>query len=408
MKKYTLYILIALGFVLSACQKQAQRQVTLVVSNDTDHDIEGVVDGVPLQALLDSLNVSDGTQLTIKDELGQPVMTQVYKDGDTQLLLFETSTLAHGESIYYVTTGQDSVQANTTPAVFLKHYPQRKDDLLWENESSMWRAYGPELRATGERAFGYDIWCKNTKEMIGDRRMVNAVDNWAKADSLRRLDRADLLPLADSIAESTNFHHDHGDGMDCYAVGPTLGGGTAALLNEAGQIVYPWSWKSHKILANGPLLAAVRLDYDTLFVGTDTVMEHRTIVTQKGTRFNIINVEYEGLTQQHEIAVGIVYHSWDDSIHFDLANKYMAYSDPTDQPERNPGRVIIGAYVPTMTRTALEQGHLMCIGNYKPGETFTYYLGSGWSKGDCPSLSAMEQELKEIQEPARTVRIVMK
>lgn len=400
-------MVIALGLTLSACQKQAHREVTLIVSNDTDHDISGVIDGVPLQAVLDSLRVPTGTPITIKDEYGKSVTTQIYDDGTNQLLLFETNTLAHGESTYYLSTGRDSIKEEPSSAVFIKQYPQRKDDLLWENESSMWRAYGPELQASGERAFGYDIWCKNTKQLIGDSRMLNALANWAKADSLRRLEQPELLSIADSIGESTNFHHDHGDGMDCYAVGPTLGGGTAALLND-GQIVYPWAWKKHKILANGPLLAAVRLDYDTLYVGTDTVMEHRTIITQKGTRFNIINVEYEGLTAQHEIAVGIVYHGSDDSIRFNPANKYMAYSDPTDQPDRNPGRVLIGAFVPSMTRTALEQGHLLCIGNYQPGETFTYYMGSGWSKGDCPSLSAMEKELKQMQEPSRTVRIVVK
>lgn len=402
-----LYLFIALSLSLSACQKQVSRQVTLVVSNETDRDISGVVDGVPLQAVLDSLRVPVGTPLTIKDELGQSITAQIYDDGKKQLLLFETSTLAHGESIYYLSVGQDSLQQERASAVFVKHYPQRKDDLLWENESAMWRAYGPTLQTSGERAFGYDIWCKNTQQLIGESRMLNALDNWAKADSLRRLEQPELQVIADSIGESTNFHHDHGNGMDCYAVGPTLGGGTAALLNE-GQIVFPWAWKKHKILANGPLLAAVRLDYDTLYVGTDTVFEHRTIITQKGTRFNIVNVEYEGLSSRHEIAVGIVYHGWDDSIRFDLANKYMAYADPTDQPERNPGRVLIGAYVPTMTRTALEQGHLMCIAGYQPGDTFTYYMGSGWSKGDCPSLSVMEKELKQMQEPARTVRIVVK
>lgn len=405
--KFPYYMVIALGLTLSACQKQAPRQVTLVVSNETDHDIAGVIDGVPLQAVLDSLRVPAGTPLTIRDELGKSVTTQIFDDGATQLLLFETNTLAHGESIYYLSIGHDSIQEATSSAVSIKHYPQRKDDLLWENESAMWRAYGPELQTSGERAFGYDIWCKNTKQLIGDTRMLNALANWERADSLRKLEQPELLAIADSIGESTNFHHDHGDGMDCYAVGPTLGGGTAALLND-GQIVFPWAWKRHKILANGPLLAAVRLDYDTLYVGADTVFEHRTIITQKGTRFNIINVEYEGLTTQHEIAVGIAYHSSDDSIRFNIANKYMAYADPTDQPERNPGRVLIGTYVPSMTRTALEQGHLLCIGRYQPGETFTYYLGSGWSKGDCPSLSTMEKELKQMQEPARTVRIVVK
>jgi len=196
--------------------------------------------------------------------------------------------------------------------------------------------------------------------------------------------------------------------MDCYAVGPTLGGGTAALLNE-GMIVYPWAWKTHKILANGPLLGAVRLDYDTIYVGADTVIEHRTIITQKGTRFNIINVEYDGLKQEHEIAVGIVYHGDEDSVRISNDNKYIAYSDPTDQPGNNPGRVLVGAYVPTLTRTALEQGHVLAIAKYKPGETFTYYMGSGWSKGDCPSLSVMTNDLKELgKEVPHDVRIVVR
>lgn len=407
MKRYQNLWILALGVLLSACQQEKQRQVTLVVSNPTAQDISGVVDGVPLQAVLDSLGVAAGTELTLIDERGNHVTTQIFNDGSQDLLLFESNTLANGESYYYVSVGKDTAQTSVAPAVFVKHYPRRKDDLLWENESAQWRAYGPELQASGERAFGYDVWCKNTKEAIGDRRMMTHLDEHAKADSLQHLDNPDLLPIADSLRRTSTFHRDHGDGMDCYAVGPTLGCGTAALLNE-GLLVLPWAWKSHKILANGPLLAAVRLDYDTLYVGNDTVMEHRTIIAQKGTRFNIINVEYDGLSEPHEIAVGIVYHGDEDSVRVSPRQKYIAYSDPTDQPDLNPGRVLIGASIPTMTRTALEQGHLLGVAQYTPGETFTYYMGSGWSKGDCASLSVMTQDLEHLNDAPRTVSIVKK
>lgn len=399
--------MLALGLVLSACQNETERQVMLVVSNSTTHDHIGVINGVQLDALLDRLGVSGQAHLSLRDEQGKAVATQIFNDGKHDLLLFETNTLANGESTYYVSIGNDSVPTAIRPSVAVKHYPRRKDDLLWENESAMWRAYGPALQASDERAFGYDIWCKNTKELIGDRRMTTALDNWAKADSLRSLGLPELQATADSIGEVANFHHDHGDGMDCYAVGPTLGGGTAALLNE-GRIVYPWAWKSHKILADGPLLAAFQLNYDTLRVGNDTVMEQRTIIAQKGTRFNIVNVRYEGLKEAHDIAVGIVFHGDEDSTRLNLEGKYIAYSDPTDQPSRNPGRVLVGAYVPTMKRVALEQGHLMGIATYEPGQTFTYYLGSGWSKGDCPSLNAMVSELEQMNDEPRNVRIVVR
>ena len=404
--KYQVLALAAM-LMLCACQQQVTRTVTLVVSNPTDHDISGVVDGIRLQPVLDSLGVEASTPIRLTDELGKPVVTQIFDDGMEKLLLFESSTLANGESTYYVSVGFDSLAQAAQPAVMMKHYPQRKDDFMWENESGIWRAYGPELQASGERAFGYDIWVKNTKELVSDKRMLDALRNWAIADSLRALGEPWLLSRADSIGESTSFHRDHGNGMDCYAVGPTLGGGTAALVND-GQLVLPWAWKSHRILANGPLLAAVELDYDTLYVGTDTVMEHRTIVTQKGTRFNIIRVRYEGLSAPHEIAVGLAYHADDDSIRLNTPLKYMAYSDPTDQPALDPGRVEIGVYVPTLKRTALELGHLLCYADYQPGETFTYYMGSGWSKGDCPSLEAMERELKLLGETERTTRIVVR
>ena len=388
----------------SACHQEHKKEVKLIVSNDTQHDAFGVVDGISLKAVLDSLGVPAGTPITLTDEIGDHVTTQIFNNGQEDLLLFESATLANGESTYFVHIGVDPKAGEVIPAVFVKHYPQRKDDLAWENESSIWRAYGPELQATGERAYGYDIWCKNDKELCCDERMLTALAGWAAADSLRELGEK---AKADSIDHAGSFHLDHGKGMDCYAVGQTLGGGTAALLDTLGHIAYPWAWKSHRILADGPLLAAFELDYDTLRVGCDNVIEHRTIVTQEGTRFNLINVSYEGLTRPLEIAVGIAFHGEPDSTRLSTKGKHIAYSDPTDQPQRDPGRVLIGAYIPTLTRTAFEQGHLLGIAQYNPGDTFTYYMGSGWSKGDCADLKAMVEELGQMSDRARVTRIVV-
>lgn len=53
------------------------------------------------------------------------------------------------------------------------------------------------------------------------------------------------------INKKISFHVDHGEGMDVYAVDYTLGGGTAALLDSAGNIVYPYCYESYEILDNG-------------------------------------------------------------------------------------------------------------------------------------------------------------
>lgn len=38
-----------------------------------------------------------------------------------------------------------------------KYYPERLDDVAWENDLGGFRAYGPALQARGERGFGYDL-----------------------------------------------------------------------------------------------------------------------------------------------------------------------------------------------------------------------------------------------------------
>ena len=47
--------------------------------------------------------------------------------------------------------------------------------------------------------------------------------------------------------KNISFHRDHGDGMDVYTVEPTLGGGTNALLDADGEIIYPWCFSEFEI-----------------------------------------------------------------------------------------------------------------------------------------------------------------
>lgn len=392
----------AILLLTSCAQQQDERIVTLVVNNPTQHDAMGVVDGVSLSAVCDSLGVDHSTPLTVLDEHGHPVCTQIFNNGSENLLLFESHTLANGESSYIVRTGQPDTTFSSS--VFVRCYPKRKDDLAWENESSIWRAYGPELKSSEEHAYGYDIWCKNTPRLVTDERYQKFFRGWEMADSLKAIG---LDAQADSTVRAMTFHENHGDGLDAYSVGPTLGGGTAALLSN-GRIAFPWSYRSYDILADGPLLAAFTMTYDTTYIAGDTIVEHRTIVAQKGTRFNIVNVSYDGLRQELPIAAGIVFHGEADSARFSTSGHYICYSDPSDRRESSEGRVLVGVFSPTLQQTSLEMGHLLATSVYKPGDTFTYYMGAGWSKGDCPSLDVMERELKAMNDAPRSVRIRVK
>ena len=101
------------------------------------------------------------------------------------------------------------------------------DDIAWENDKAAYRAYGPALEASGERAWGYDVFTKSVSEPVVEMRYARELDPQARAkiSAWRKEGRKEQ---ADSLAQAISYHVDHGNGMDCYSVGPTLGGGTAA------------------------------------------------------------------------------------------------------------------------------------------------------------------------------------
>ena len=86
------------------------------------------------------------------------------------------------------------------------------------------------------------------------------------------------------MEQETTYHFDHGYGLDCYKVGPTLGGGAPALLDENGKLILPYCYKDYEILDNGPLHITVSVSYNpTTINGQPNVVEHRIISLDKGS-----------------------------------------------------------------------------------------------------------------------------
>jgi hypothetical protein len=247
----------------------------------------------------------------------------------------------------------------------------RKDDLIWENEYSGYRAFGPALQAKGERAFGYDIFTKSVTYPVLHERYEKALG-----------------------PEKISFHLDHGDGMDSYGVGPTLGCGTAALVDSSG-IVYPWCWKEAEILKNGPRRFQVRLTYPPVVVNGREVVEHRLITLDSGKRMNRVEITYAGLDAPCPIVVGIVVHAENPDGWY-AGDKVLAVADLGDRNIGENGEMYCGAFlpggfdrsgfVPFEEPAGQAIGHVLGYSTYKPGTPFTYYFGSGWSKAGIDGL----------------------
>lgn len=358
------------------------KDIHIVVTNNEPVQRQELV-GVSIDDIYKQMGVAKGQSLVVKNSLGQEVAYQVTYDG---MLLIDAAVRPCGKAVYTVTTGKPQEMK-----VFVtgKMYPERVDDIAWENDRTAYRLYGPALQRSGEKAYGIDVWVKNTPDLEVDNRYKVELANHAKIQQLIKQGKTDE---AKKLEIATTYHFDHGYGLDCYKVGPTLGCGAPALM-ENGLLVMPYSYKDYKILDNGPLRFTVELTYNpTTANGDKNIVEHRILSLDKGSNFNKMTVWYEGLSKPMDIAAGVVVHE-EDTQTIKCGRDFVAYADPTDNPAAQNFQIFVAALFPngvSETKPLLYDqprngaaGHAVGIlKNYKNAQRYTYYFGSAWSKND--------------------------
>ncbi|MDE6340743.1 MAG: DUF4861 domain-containing protein [Muribaculaceae bacterium] len=257
-------------------------------------------------------------------------------------------------------------------------YPERCDDLSWENELVAFRVYGPETQRRGERSYGYDLFLKYPDKGPVLERLYGeqcSAANWSVVDSLRKIDAR----LAKDFENSFTYHIDHGLGMDCYAVGSTLGCGVAALRVD-GAICYPWCYETVDIKENGPDRFEAALTFAPVKIGDDEVIEKRTISLEKGSRLNHCEVCFEGLTEPRELVVGFPMRGTPQE-YADVAKGIIAITDPTQGADN--GTIFLGVDVSNKcTGTVIADNHFLLTLQINPGETLVYDWGFAWDRTD--------------------------
>lgn len=403
MKKYLSLSLLAL---LTACGPKQSTDFTVTVTNDQAFDREEMVE-VPISEVAKKVQLIDEEQYIILDAEGNQVAYQITYDDN---LLFPVNVKAGNKAVYTIAVGEP-IEAD--PLVYGRHYPERVDDIAWENDRTAYRAYGPALQAKGERAFGYDAWVKRVPSLVVEQRYANELNPDTQAE-IARLRKERKYDEANELYHSVSYHVDHGNGLDCYKVGPTLGCGTAALM-QGDAILYPYCWKEYEILENGPMRFTVKLTYNPFVVGKDTVVETRTISLVQGSQLNKTVVSYAGLTKAAPVATGLVIHPENPTAYVLEGDKgYIAYADLTDNVNNGNGVIYVGAVMPAKVNDAKAQmfsdkeakergasGHVLAISNYKPETEYTYYWGSGWSKYGFDSMEAWTTYLNQYAQSVR-------
>lgn len=369
------------------------RSFVVEVCNTTDMDRHPEMVELCLEQVQDKLSLKDGETFIVRNSAGEEVPYQITYDSK---VIFPVTLTSNGTHRYSISKGTPS---EYTVKVCGGHYPEREDDLCWENDVTGYRAYGFK----DDLASGYDLFVKRDTDLPIIKGM------YAKAfdPELMRI-HSELMKADKDSADRFNCDHmtihvDHGYGMDCYAVGRTLGAGVAALVDD-DKIVYPYCYDSFEILDNGPIRFTLKMTFRPFNVGgCKDVVETRIISLDLGSHFSRTEVSYAGLDRLMPIVTGIVVQDTDGKACGDAQNGYIAYPAPTINYDRqrdvDNGTIFIGHVFPNALESVGlcyfpeeesasrggSKGHMLAHSQYDPQNPFVYYWGFGWDHSDIAS-----------------------
>ena len=375
-----LSILFVCFFFFSCSSKSIQ----LEIKNSTSQNRLSEMIEIAQEDIFNLLGVTSFENLKVTDANHQDVDFQWTAD---KKLIFLANVDAQSSKTYHIVKG---VAQPMDTLVLGRQYPERLDDVAWENDLMAYRTYGPAFQNRGDLGFGYDVWTKSVTHPVVEERYRK------------------------ELQEKISYHVDHGDGMDRYGVGPSLGGGANALLRDA-EIIYPKNYIDYEILDNGPLRFTVRLCFHPFAVGeNEKVVEERVISLDKGSHLNRTDVRYENLQEPTDVLAGIVVHSPnEDTYVMNQEVGYIAYTDPTEDMSGVNGEIYVGLSFPygvertefmPFSKEEVEKnrgnilGHLVGVNTLNPGGVFSYYWGAAWSKAHFENLEAWNQYLHQFTE----------
>jgi len=304
--------------------------------------------------------------VVVCDDENEEIPSQVIYRGqaEPQALIFQCDVDEQSSRTYVVKTGKRSEYPSKAYGRFV---PERLDDYAWENDKVAFRAYGPALEtAPGEMLAtpGFDTWVKCVDTLVVDARYKRG-----------------------------NYHHNYGDGMDCYKVGRTLGAGASApYVNDT--LWLSRNFTAWETLDNGPIRTTVKFAYAPFRVADKEVSLTKTISLDAHSHFNRIENVYEGDFTTLPVAAGFVRHdvkglsSTENWLGF-----YEAASD-SKQPEED-GDLYLGVILPGADFRAEAAGHAIAIAEVENGVPMTYYAGSGWSQGGVEDMPDWMETLEE-------------
>ncbi|MDD6252690.1 MAG: DUF4861 family protein [Bacteroidales bacterium] len=272
-------------------------------------------------------------------------------------IIFQASVGSQTSATYTIRKGSPD---KFDTLAYSRYVPERKDDYAYENNLIAGRIYGPAL--SDPRTFGPDVWLKCTERLI--------VNEWfAKGD----------------------YHHNYGDGMDCYKVANTLGGGACAPYCDT-TIILGDNWAAQEHICDGPVRTSASFTYPEFEVDGAKVTAERTLSLDANTRLIHWTTVFNSDRDSIDVVLGAVLH---DVLAISSNGNSIAFTEKASDsrnPERD-GNISIGLILDPAYKAAFKvmDGHAVLAFRVKSGEAVNYWTASGWSQGGVESPEAWEE-----------------
>jgi hypothetical protein len=351
------------------CSLSAQTEgirINIVVNNPLGVDRTDELVGISWASILSKNPAIDTANFkVVNTSTNQEVPFQLEYAGQQaiQNLLLQVSVEANASIQLSVVAGKPEAIINKT---FGRYVPERYDDFAWENDKVAYRMYGKALETRSDNAFGIDVWVKRTDKLV--------INDWYKTG---------------------DYHKDHGDGMDYYSVGLTLGAGDIAPYHM-DSIYFSKNYHSWKVLDNGPLRTSFQLSYDAWDVAGKSVRVVKSISLDAGSHFNKIQAAYNYLGEGDlPVVIGIVKRKEPGVVMMDEQVGIMGYWEPEHGADGITG---VATIFPTgAAKMSADKVHLLTHALVKGNEPLVYFNGSVWNKAnDIAAGTTAEQWFKYL------------
>lgn len=336
-----------LAVLTMAVTIQSYGQMYIQVTNDSGNNRKELI-SIPYDKFASHFAID--SIFTIKNENGDIIPHQLENLGGNQ----PVNVLLH-VNLKPNSTAKLGVDNHASPAFASKTYaryvPERFDDFAWENDVLAFRLYGKALEGRSDDAQGLDIWAKRTGQLV--------IDKWYK---------------------SGDYHKDHGEGLDYYSVGQTLGAGDIGFYIN-GNLQFSKHYRRYKVLDNGPLRTTFQLDFDKENVEGQNIRFSKIYSLDAGSNFNKVTLQFENKEKATtQIAIGVVKRKEENpKLTFAEDQRSLAYWEPDINSN---GQIGVGVIVPEKGVQFVNNNpeQVLLITQIENHKAFVYYNGAAWNR----------------------------